>query len=31
MYFVAECTTRSTPQSSGCCRIGVAKVLSTTT
>ena len=30
-YLVAECTTRSAPCSSGRCRIGEAKVLSTTT
>ncbi len=30
-YFVVEWTTRSAPSSSGCCRYGVAKVLSTTT
>ena len=29
-YFVVECTTASAPSSSGCCRYGVAKVLSTT-
>ncbi len=31
MNLVAECTTMSAPSSSGRCRIGVAKVLSTTT
>ena len=30
MYFVVECTTTSAPSSSGCCRYGEAKVLSTT-
>ena len=30
-YFVVECTTTSAPSSSGCCRYGVANVLSTTT
>src|SRR5438876_780166 len=30
-YFVLECTTTSAPRPSGCCRYGVAKVLSTTT
>ena len=30
-YLVAECTTTSAPRASGCCRAGVAKVLSTTT
>ena len=30
-YFVVEWTTMSAPSSSGCCRYGVAKVLSTTT
>jgi hypothetical protein len=30
-YFVVECTTMSAPSSSGRCRYGVAKVLSTTT
>ena len=31
MYFVAECTTRSTPSERGCCSSGVANVLSTAT
>src|SRR2546421_12736325 len=30
-YLVDECTTASAPSSSGCCRYGVANVLSTTT
>ena len=30
-YFVVEWTTASAPRSSGCCRYGVANVLSTTT
>ena len=30
-YFVVECRTTSAPSESGCCRYGVAKVLSTTT
>jgi hypothetical protein len=30
-YLVVECTTTSAPSESGCCRYGVAKVLSTTT
>ena len=30
-YLVAECTTASAPRLIGCCRYGVAKVLSTTT
>jgi hypothetical protein len=30
MYFVVECTTMSAPRAIGCCRTGVAKVLSTT-
>ena len=30
MYFVVECTTMSAPSSSGCCRYGLANVLSTT-
>ena len=29
MYFVVECTTRSAPSASGCCKKGEAKVLST--
>ena len=31
MYFVVECTTMSAPSASGCCRYGLANVLSTTT
>src|SRR5689334_14703680 len=31
MYLVALCTTTSAPRCSGCCRYGVAKVLSTHT
>ena len=30
-YFVLECTDESAPSASGCCRYGVANVLSTTT
>ena len=30
MYLVVECTTTSAPRASGCCRYGLAKVLSTT-
>src|SRR5207249_683433 len=30
-YFLLECTTASAPSASGCCRYGVANVLSTTT
>ena len=30
MYFVVECTTTSAPSARGCCRYGVANVLSTT-
>ena len=30
MYLVVECTTMSAPSSSGCCRYGLANVLSTT-